>query len=460
MKKPNILFLLADDERFDTIHALGNDEIITPNLDKLVEQGTSYTNAHIQGGTCGAVCMPSRAMLNTGRSLFNLQGKGQEIPMDHALLGEVLKQNGYETFGTGKWHNGKKAFNRSFSCGDSIFFGGMHDHWMVPFNHYDPTCAYEKKMKKTLDFNLHNSAPEFTADYMRPGEHSTDVIAESIKTFLGQKHDKPFFAYAAFLAPHDPRTMPQEFRDMYDETKIKLPPNFANYHNVEYANTNCRDELLAPYPRTEENTKLQIAEYYAMISHVDYQIGEIVNKLEESGERENTIIIYAADNGLALGQHGLFGKQNVYDHSVRVPLVISGKGINKNQRRNQLVYLYDIFPTLCDILGLEIPKSVQGISFAKSLNDPSYVTRDHLYYAYTDKIRGVTKNNFKYMEHRFNGLHTKALFNLKDDPYEIANLYLHKDYQDVLKDLQATMKQESIDSNELNQELGKTYWNN
>ncbi|MFQ8600584.1 MAG: sulfatase-like hydrolase/transferase [Oscillospiraceae bacterium] len=128
----NVLFILTDDQRYDAIHALGNPAIHTPNMDRLVEMGTAFTNAHIPGGTSGAICMPSRAMINTGRTLFSLAGEGQDIPPEHTTLAEVFAQAGYTTFGTGKWHNGTPSFARGFSSGDNIFFGGMWDHWNVP----------------------------------------------------------------------------------------------------------------------------------------------------------------------------------------------------------------------------------------------------------------------------------------------------------------------------------------
>lgn len=129
----------------DTIQALGNDEIHTPNLDALVNSGTTFTRAHIPGGMCGAVCMPSRAMLHTGRTLFHLDREGQDIPLDHITLGECFRDAGYDTFGTGKWHNGRTSFARSFSSGDEIFFGGMEDHWNVPAYHFDATGKYETR---------------------------------------------------------------------------------------------------------------------------------------------------------------------------------------------------------------------------------------------------------------------------------------------------------------------------
>lgn len=460
-KRANVLVLFTDDQRFDTIRALGNSEIYTPNMDKLVANGTVFTHAHIPGGTSPAVCMPSRAMLNTGRTLFTIQGEGQAIPDEHITIGEHLQKYGYETFGTGKWHNGSKAYARSFSAGGNIFFGGMQDHWCVPVHSFDKEGQYNKRVKKISDYHHSNKPLEFEADHIRAGEHSTDFLAEGLLEFLDKDHEsKPFYAYTAFLAPHDPRTMPERFREMYRAEDITLPKNFQEYHHIEYGNANCRDETLAPYPRTVEDTQNQIAEYYAMISHLDYQVGRVLDKLEEKGLMENTIIILAGDNGLALGQHGLFGKQNLYDHSVRVPLIFSGVGIEQGKQSGELVYLSDIFPTLCELIGIEIPESVNSQSFAGVLDGTKESGREYLYLAYTDKIRGIKKDGMKYVEHRYNGKHTYSLFDLIHDPYEMANLVGNQQYEDVIQQLQKMMREESFVSGELEHPFGQSYWGN
>ncbi len=138
---PNILFLFTDDQRFDTIRALGNDQIHTPNLDYLVRNGTAFTNAYIMGGTSPAVCMPSRAMMLTGRTLFHIEGRGEGIPAAHRILPEHFRQAGYETFGTGKWHNGPDLTVVRYRS--AIFFGGMDDHWNVPACDFDPSGQYQ-----------------------------------------------------------------------------------------------------------------------------------------------------------------------------------------------------------------------------------------------------------------------------------------------------------------------------
>lgn len=154
-KRPNVLFLLADDQRYGTIHALGNEEISTPNLDRLVHRGMSFVNAHIPGGTTSAVCMPSRAMINSGKYVFALEECGKNIPAGHVTMGEAFLSGGYRCFETGKWHNGTESFARSFDCGDNIFFGGMWDHWNVPVSDFRPDGVYD---------NLINFTPNFSAN--------------------------------------------------------------------------------------------------------------------------------------------------------------------------------------------------------------------------------------------------------------------------------------------------------
>lgn len=226
MKQPNILFILADDQRFDTVHALGNPQIQTPNLDRLVREGTAFTHAHIPGGTNGAVCMPSRAMIHSGRLLFHLDDCGQRIPADQVTLGQCFRQNGYETIGIGKWHNGPDSYARSFSGGDNIFFGGMWDHWNVPVCGYHPDGVYRQTANFTPDFFHANHPMPMVCDKLNPGRHSTELFTDSAMGFLRRKREDPFFLYLSFLAPHDPRTMPEEFRRMYNPEDIALPENF------------------------------------------------------------------------------------------------------------------------------------------------------------------------------------------------------------------------------------------
>ena len=230
-RPPNILLVLTDDQRFDTIRALGCQAIETPTLDRLVERGTAFTAAHIPGGTVPAVCMPSRAMLHTGRTLFHLEESGLGIPAEHTLLGEHLAARGYQTWGTGKWHNGPAAYNRSFQGGAEIFFGGMDDHWNVPACSYDPGGRYARRLAIVPDFMASNAVLWRQADHVTPGKHSSELFCAAAIEFLkNYDRKRPFFAYLSFMAPHDPRTMPKKYLDLYDPERIELPPNFAPAH--------------------------------------------------------------------------------------------------------------------------------------------------------------------------------------------------------------------------------------
>lgn len=439
--KPNIVFFFTDDQRFDTIAALGNKEIRTPNMDRLVKEGTTFTQGHIPGGTCGAVCMPSRAMLHTGRTLFHLEGEGQNIPDEHITLGETLQKAGYRTFGTGKWHNGTASYARSFTDGGEIFFGGMWDHWNVPACNYDPTGEYGEARNWIQNPMYNSKKDQVCADHITLGKHSSELFSEASINFIEKyDDDDPFFMYISYMAPHDPRTMPDKFLTLYDKEKITLPENYAPEHSFEYGTRSIRDEVLAPYPRTPEIVKEHLAEYYAMITHLDHEIGRVMDSLKEKGIYESTIFVFAGDNGLALGQHGLFGKQSCYEHSVRVPLLFAGPGIPEGKSRDAFAYLLDIYPTLCDLTGIDIPESVEGKSLLPLMNDKTRTVRDSIYLAYEAKIRAVKNNRYKLIEYvddrePKNIKRNTQLFDLQMDSGETNNLADRPDFTEIKNEL-------------------------
>jgi arylsulfatase A-like enzyme len=438
--RPNILFLFTDDQRFDTLHALGNDQIHTPHMDALAQQGVAFTHAHIMGGTSGAVCMPSRAMLMTGRTLFHLEGAGEGIPTEHTLLGEWLQRHGYHTWGAGKWHNGPASYARSFCSGAEIFFGGMEDHWNVPACHYDPTGRYESMLPVCPDPYRSNDVVHKRGDHVTAGKHSSELFGEAaIQALAEYDGAAPFFLYIAFMAPHDPRTMPRQYLEMYDPDEIELPPNWAPRHPFDNGDLGVRDELLAALPRTPQETRRHIAEYYAMITHLDAQIGRVLEALRAGGHAENTLVVLAGDNGLALGQHGLMGKQNLYDHSVRVPLVLSGPGVPQGRRSGAHAYLSDIYPTLCELAGLPTPETVEGRSLVPALRDAGQPVRESLYCAYRQFQRSVRDYRFKLIEYVVQGRRATQLFDLLADPWETANLAGDPAHAPILAHLRAEL---------------------
>lgn len=209
-----------------------------------------------------------------------------------------------------------------------------------------------------------------------------------------------------------------------------------------------RDEVLAAIPRIDNEVKTHIAEYYAMISHLDDRINDVISSLKENGIYDNTIIIFIADNGLAVGQHGLMGKQNLYEHSVNVPMIIKMNGQNQEQKINDhLCYLIDIFPTVCDWIDKHVPQSVDGKSLTPIIENNTPI-RDYLCFAYTDLQRSVSDGEWKLIEYNVNGEKHTQLFNLKNDPMEINNLIHDNSLNDKVDTLRLKMTQLKEETND------------
>jgi arylsulfatase A-like enzyme len=456
-ERPNVLFIISDDQQHDTIHALGNADIQTPHIDSLVRRGVAFTNAYIMGASSPGVCSPSRACLLTGRSLWNIENQdiwGYEISEKFKTLPEVFRENGYITFATGKNHPGRSGqFHRAYTEGDKLLFSGTSNskfrQFLYPFS---PEGNYDKKSR--VQFK---------------GTHSTKVYGDACIDFIKRQASRPepFYAYLAFQAPHDPRESPEEFRARYKNEEMKLPKNFMPKHPFDSGTDRDWDEKRVKWPRTDDDIKKHIADYYALITTMDAQIGKVIEALKETNQFENTIIVFASDNGLALGRHGLVGKQNIYEHSVRVPLIISGPGIPRGEEgevRDHLCYLPDINPTLCELIGLPIPDTVQHKSLMPVIRDAKAPHRDHLYFAYMNWQRAVRDDRYKLIEYCVEEERQTQLFDLKNDPHELNNLAGNPDYQDQLQSLREWLKKERVRLNDGNtpyefaDNQGKYFW--
>ena len=430
-KKPNILFILADDQAYNTIGALGNEEVITPNLDKLVESGVSFTHAYNMGGWHGAVCVASRTMFNTGRTVWNAQATEKFLAKRDSvytaqLWGNILSDAGYDTYMSGKWHVKAKLKD----CFD--FIGterpGMPNQtpegYNRPLNEKDTTWM---PWHKQYD------------GFWKGGTHWSEVLANETIGFIDQALDRPnpFFMYVAFNAPHDPRQSPKEYVDMYPLEDISLPQSFRPLY-PEKDDIGCsaglRDEKLAPFPRTEYSVKVNLQEYYAIITHMDHQIGRIMEALEKSGQKDNTYIFYTADHGLACGAHGLMGKQNMYDHSMRAPLIVIGPDLPKDKRIDLDVYIQDIMPSTLDLAGLDKPKYVEFNSLMPLINKKQRKSSyDAIYGTYMNKQRMVRADGFKLII--YPDANKIKLFDLVNDPMEENNLANDKKYTTQVKEL-------------------------
>lgn len=449
-----MLFIITDDQSFDTIHGLGNPHIQTTNIDRLAKEGIAFKRAYIMGGTSPAVCSSSRASLFSGKTLWNTECQGQfgfEISEKNVTLPEAFRKDGYETFATGKNEPGIAGhFARSFSSAENILFKGMtRDQYQLPLYQFDPKGDYPNQKPIT-----------------HKGTHSDVMYTDACLRFLEKQDqaEKPFFAYVAFQTPHDPRQAPPEFRERYKDETLPLPAAFLPLHPFDNGMLKIRDEMLAPFPRTEDVVRKHIADYYACITHIDFQIGRILTALDEKGLRENTLIVFTADNGIALGAHGLMGKQNVYDHSVHVPLILSGPGIPKNEIRDQLCYIYDLYPTLCDLAEIKTPETVEFKSLAPVLKNAQAKHREHLSFAFMSWQRSIYDGHHKLIEYCVNGTRTTQLFNLRNDPHETENLANQADHADILARLRKLLEAERKLLNDGNSphpftdKQGKDFW--
>jgi len=392
---PNILFIFADDQRADTIAALGNTHIQTPNLDRLVRRGVAFNHAYMMGGMNAATCVPSRAMLLSGRSLFHID---QALTRDETWPA-AFGRAGYTTFISGKWHNTPASVPLSFQRARQLFTGGMTNPMKAPL----------------ADLENGKMGPTKVSP-----KHACEVFADETIAFLKEKHTAPFFAYLAFDGPHDPHIVPDDYPVRYDPEKIPLPADFLAQHPFDNGEMTIRDEQLLPWPRTSADIRSMLADYYRYISYLDLLIGRVLDTLDASPQAKNTFIVFAADSGVARGSHGLIGKQNLYEHSMRVPLIIAGPGIPANQRTDAMCYLFDVIPTLGALSGVAGPKTSEGLDLSATLRNPATPARTSLMFAYQKVQRGLRDERYKLI--RYPQVDRTQLFDLVADPAERTDL--------------------------------------
>jgi arylsulfatase A-like enzyme len=428
--RPNILFLLADDLRPDTIAALGNPIIQTPNLDRLVRRGTVFTRAV----SAYPICVVSRAEILSGRSRFhNGVSPPYSIKPQPGLTtwAEALRASGYHTWYVGKWDSGGRPTTRGFERTRGLFSSGgkakrgQRDELGREITGY---------LGYVFQDDERHLFPEkgvgLTAD-------TSARLADAAIDLIDGKPDKPYFLYVAFTAPHDPLITPPGYKGKYDPKDMRVPPNFLPQHPFDHGNFNGRDEKLWPWPRTEENVRTELALYYAVISDMDAQIGRIADSLERTGQLDRTIIIYTSDQGLAVGSHGLHGKQNMYDHTIGVPMVLAGPGIPQGERRRAQVYLRDLYPTTCELAGASIPPTVEATSFLPVIKDGTKAIHKYTFASYTDTQRMIRGDRWKLI--RYPKAHKEQLFDLMHDPDELHDLSTDPKSQHVLEDLRAEL---------------------
>ncbi len=470
-EKPNFLFLFSDDQTFESIHAWNNPEVLTPTLDKLFESGVTFTHTFNQGSWAGAVCVASRAMLNTGQTVFRTTRNTKYLEWWSTMYGdnswqlqkepgveypetevetwaETFSEAGYLTFLTGKWHNSEYALLKSFEEAQAVG-EGMYETFddngsnKMAYNRPNESdwtpwdSAYKGHWAPNVKDIIYSSSGEkkIGAHYTVE-QHTSDLYADRAVNFLqttAKNSSRPFFMYVAFNAPHDPRQSPEEYVNIYKRNDLKLPETFLPEHPFNQGDNRIRDEVLCVFPRTPEAVKLHRQEYYAIISHFDAAAGRIIDALKQTGKLDQTYIIFTSDHGLAIGQHGLMGKQNQYDHSIRMPLIISGPDLEKGKQIDKMVYMQSIFATSCDLAGIEIPESVEFSSLNGLLNGQESSGEKYIFGTYRHLQRMIRSEDFKLIV--YPDVKRIQLFDLKKDPLEMNDLSVNPDYQNIIDNL-------------------------
>ncbi len=400
--KPNILFMIMDDQRFDTIRALGNDIIHTPTLDRIARTGT-FLQAH----TTVPVCTPGRAEVLTGCCAYDngCRWFGEPIHDHLTLMPRALQQAGYHTCHIGKWHN-----NGHPADSDK----GHHEAHLVFPNDLADSYYGKRGYWKIHEF-------EYMDGDQKVKGHSTEVLARETIDFVKRApEDQPWFCYMALHSPHDPRRAPEPFASMYDPRTMPLPDNFMPEHPFDNGDMNIRDELLEGFPRRPARIQQHLGDYYAMITHHDYWMGQILEALEQRGQLDNTIIVFTSDHGLAVGSHGLMGKENLYEHSQSVPVLIAGPGLPQGHHARFLVQHYDLYPTLCELAEVPIPDTVKGRSYATELANEAEQFRDVVCCSYRDCMRSIRNDRWKLIH--YPKINRTQLFDLHNDPHECSDL--------------------------------------
>ena len=419
--RPNIVFILIDDLRWDELGIAGHPFIKTPNIDRLAGRGVTFTNAHVQA----PLCNPSRASLLSGlrpstTGLYTLQPGVRAVPAlkEHVMLPQYLAAHGYATFAAGKvYHDGSiKPNERAYEFQEWGESGPMPFPPKKFVNSPDPIRA--------MDWGIFPANDQEQADWK--------IADSAIKYLQAVRRDKPFFLGVGFRLPHVPCFASQKWFNLYPEDKLVMPlvkandrddvPEFAWYLHWKL-----------PEPRLswlEQNQQWRplVRAYLATISLMDAQVGRVLDALDASGLRDNTIVVFWSDNGWHLGEKGVTGKNTLWERSTRVPLIFAGPGIKTNARSNRPVELLDLYPTLAELSGLPEKKGLEGHSLATLLKNPNAAWQWPAITTHNQNNHAVRSERWRYIRYADG---SEELYDHRNDPNEWTNLAQDKRFAQI-----------------------------
>ncbi|KJD36581.1 hypothetical protein PW52_02725 [Tamlana sedimentorum] len=482
--KPNILFIPIDDLRPE-LGCYGNDLVISPNIDKLAENGVVFNNAYCQQ----AVCTPSRTSLLTGlrpdsTQVWDLRTHFRRNLPNVVSLPQFFKNNGYYTVGLGKtFHN---TLQDSIAWNEYLHVDGFpFDPDAVYVNHDNIVEQKELELKRLKSGKAKFDKYGFIYSKTRSSEmgiSEDDAYYDGAQTTLAIKKLKalknsksPFFLSVGFYKPHLPFNAPKKYWDLYDRDKIPLAnnqytpkdsPEFSVHGDTELRGyVDAKNNLPKPNETSwdEDKQRELIHAYYACVSYIDAQVGRLLNELNQLGLAENTIVVLWGDHGWKLGEHNGWGKQTNYEIDTRVPLIISGNGVkSKGKTSHALTEFVDVYPTLCDMAGFNVPKHLQGLSLKPVLEDSEATIKDAAYSQFllgrygppearkqermgytvrTDRYRYVEWYTWNKNKNVPEQLIARELFDHENDTQENYNIVNNPEHEVLIKQLSNKLKE-------------------
>lgn len=467
MKKPNILLICCDEMRGDAMGCAGNSIVQTPHLDRLAAQGASWQRCYATQPTC----TPSRASFLSGCYASSMRSRmvGCWTPDDPRFLPHAFHQAGYHTAAIGKIHlvpqHDEPAWQKERSEKDGHYYGfrevdlvnGHGDNCFGSgFTPWLEERCPDWRARRQARRRLREEVPSCYEWPLTPDCHSGDYLVEKTREFLGRKHDQPFFLNASFADPHYPFTVPEPFASMYrpEDMPPPVPGISHSTHPAEIERLATGDDpvhVIGTHQKcghySLEDWQSIKAIYYGMISQLDHQVGQILQALEESGQADDTVVVFLSDHGDYLGDHGMYGKGLSYEGSIRVPLILRGPGIQPGVRVGGVGTLLDLAPTLLDLAGIPEPEGVQGISCKSLLTGQGQSGRDAVLIENDDdrtpmRMRTLVGGDWKLTV--FAGQESGQLYHLPTDPQELHNRWADPQCADIRKTLQQRLLEEVI----------------
>ncbi len=456
-RPPNIIFIMADDHSVGATGVYGNSLMATPNIDKLADQGMRFNNCFNVVSLCG----PSRASILTGRFSVHNGYRNNGDSLDRSLLTfpKLLQQAGYETAVIGKWHLVSQP-------------AGFDYYNVIPYQGQFFDC----RMKETGE-EWQNGRK---GGIVQEG-YLTEVITNNAIDWLKEREkEKPFCLLVHHKAPHGPYHYPKRYEKIFADTSLPEPENFYdNFEgkNSELVNGTCKySKLSAIHPgHINENVPESVERgtmdykkwayqsiirgYYRLVAALDENIGRLIDFVDNTGLKENTIVVYTSDNGWFMGDHGLFNKMWMYDESLRVPLIIRyPKKIKQAAVSNAFVSVLDFAPTFLDYAGIEKPIEFQGQSIKPILGGyrPDDWQSAHFYHYFgqfeVPSHYGVRTKDYKLIHFYETEKEPKwELYDLRKDPKEMVNLFHDAGYMNVFTNMKSLLHEKRKQYEAVNQ---------